>query len=230
MEPILTIKNLTVRYEGSLVPALERCDLSLQPGEHVALLGLNGSGKTTLLSAIAGLLPFSGEIEVQGIQVRKSQLAEIREKIGFLFGSPDDQLLFPQVLADVAFTLSRYGIPRAEAEIRARAMLDELGIGALATSEPHALSQGQRQRVALAGILVDHPPLLLLDEPASAQDPRGQRKLADLLADLPSAHLIATHNLSFATRCCDRFTLLDQGKILSDDSEPQGAKDFFGRF
>ena len=227
MEPTLTIKDLSVRYPDSPTAALASCDLSLQPGEHVALLGFNGSGKTTLLMAVAGLLPFSGEIWIQGEQVCKRRLRAIREKIGFLFGTPDDQLLFPQVLSDVSFALRRRGMAKAEAETRARGLLEDLDIGAYAHAEPHALSQGQRQRVALAGILVSRPPLLLLDEPSSALDPRGQRKLADFLADLPSAHLIATHNLAFATRCCDRFILLDRGKILSDTPDPLPATRYF---
>lgn len=226
MEPILKIGNLTVRYRGTTPPALERCNLSLQPGEHVALLGFNGSGKTTLLSAIAGLLPFSGTIYVGEDKVSASNIKKIREKIGFLFGTPDDQLLFPQVLEDVAFTLRRHHVSKAEAEARAQDMLNELGVGSYAQCEPHALSQGQRQRVALAGILVDEPPLLLLDEPSAALDPRGRRKLAGFLSGLSSTYLIATHNLDFARCCCNRFVLLDQGKILSDGTDSLKAQRF----
>ena len=122
-QPALALRNVTVRYEPADPPVLSDVSLEVASGEKVALLGLNGSGKTTLLLATAGLLPYQGVIEVCGIAVTRRNLDEIRGRIGFLFNVPEDQLLFPKVIDDVAFALSRQQMPRAEAAERAMAVL-----------------------------------------------------------------------------------------------------------
>jgi energy-coupling factor transporter ATP-binding protein EcfA2 len=191
-----------VRYGSVGAEALRGVSLRVGEGERVALLGLNGSGKTTLLCAAAGLVPFVGRIEVGGVALSSATVRAVRDRLGFLFGVPDDQILFPNVLDDVAFSLERRGVPRETARARAMTALSALGVGALAPQSPHALSQGQRQRVALAGALVAQPPVLLLDEPSASLDPLGQEALAELLAAQNAALLIATHDLAFARRVC----------------------------
>jgi energy-coupling factor transporter ATP-binding protein EcfA2 len=226
MNTTLTLRNVRVRYRPDAPDALCGVSLALSAGERCALLGLNGSGKTTLLAAIAGLLPYSGTIEVDGIALAPATLRRVRDRLGFLFGTPDDQLLFPQVLDDVAFTLERRGASRDEARRRAAAMLDELGIGGLASSAPHQLSQGQRQRVALAGVLVADPPLVLMDEPTSSLDPVGREELARRLDRQRAALLVATHDADFARRVARRFIVLDAGRIVEDTDSPACASDF----
>lgn len=213
---VLRFNNVSVRYSGSRVDALRGCSLEIQEGEHVALLGLNGSGKTSLLMAAAGLLPHEGIIDVDGIRLQNSSVAEVRRRIGFLFSTPEDQLLFPRVVDDVAFSLTRQGKVEGEAREYAERMLGAMGVGVLANAAPYELSLGQKMRVALAGALVHQPRLLLLDEPSGALDPPGKRALAGLFAAHPSAMLIATHDLSFAERCCSRFILLDAGRVVRD--------------
>jgi cobalt/nickel transport system ATP-binding protein len=185
----------------------------VQPGQRVALLGLNGAGKTTVLSIPVGLVPFSGHAEVSGIPVLKKNLADIRRKIGVLFSVPDDQILFPRVLDDVLFGLRKRGVEREQAESQARKMLDLMGIPDLADASPHRLSHGQKLRVALAGALVVDPDLLLLDEPAGALDPIGQKQLAEHLRTLPTAMLIASHNLPFARSACTHYAVIDKGRL-----------------
>jgi cobalt/nickel transport system ATP-binding protein len=222
----LKLTDVTVRYERSDKPAVESCSLEVKPGQRMALLGLNGAGKTTLLSVPLGLIPYSGAARVSGIPVERKRLAEIRQKIGVLFPVPDDQILFPRVLDDVLFGLRKRGVKREAAESQARKMLDLMGIPDLADSSPHRLSHGQKLRVALAGALVIDPDLLLLDEPAGALDPIGQKQLADHLKTLPTAMLIASHNLPFARSACTHYVVIDQGHLraspkpideLSDD-------------
>ncbi|NJK88017.1 MAG: ABC transporter ATP-binding protein, partial [Myxococcales bacterium] len=191
-------------------------DLSVAPGERLALVGRNGSGKSTLLLAIAGLLPHRGRIEVSGEALSPPRAAALRRKMGFLFSSPDDQLLFPTVFEDVVFGGLAKGMSRPAAETSASSLLAKLGVESLAKSPVHELSHGQKQRVALAGALIGPPDLLLLDEPSAALDPVGQRDLVNLLSDLPIAMLIATHDMAFAERLCSRFLVLEDKRITSN--------------
>lgn len=217
----LSFDLVSVRYRPDLPESLANVSFTVKPGERIALLGLNGSGKTTLLSAAAGLTPFTGRIIVCGMELTAGTERAVRDRIGFLFGIPDDQLLFPNVLDDVSFSLERMQVDRSEARQRARGMLERLGVGAYADCSPHQLSQGQRQRVALAGALAAHPSLLLLDEPSSALDHRGKDELAALLKMTDSAIILATHDLVFAQRVCRRFILLDAGRIVADSDNPE---------
>ena len=209
----LKFADVTVRYDQSQTNAIENLSLEVKPGQRMALLGLNGAGKTTVLSIPVGLVPFSGHAEVSGIPVEKKRLAEIRRKVGVLFSVPDDQILFPRVLDDVMFGLRKRGIEREPADHHARKMLDLMGIPNLADQSPHRLSHGQKLRVALAGALVIEPDLLLLDEPAGALDPIGQNQLADHLKTLPTAMLIASHNLPFARSACTHYVVIDKGHL-----------------
>jgi energy-coupling factor transporter ATP-binding protein EcfA2 len=218
----LSCTHVSVRYERGTAPILDDVTFQIAPGEHVALIGLNGSGKTSLLMAAVGLVPHAGAIEVCGIAVTPKTLTEVRDRVGFLFNVPEDQLLFPRVLDDVAFALLRRGMQVSEAAATAEAVLDALGIGHLRDASLHHLSHGQQQRVALAGALVSAPPILLLDEPSAALDPPAKHQLARLLQSQAAAMLVATHDLDFARRFCTRFVLLDKARIAFDgtDVEP----------
>lgn len=218
-EPAIVFDHVTVRYEAGAPPALAGVCLSVASGERVGLLGLNGSGKTTLLTAAAGLVPHEGRIRICGTPVSRGTVARVRQLIGFLFNVPEDQLLFPTVIEDVAFALLRRGVDPREAFATAAQTLGSLGIADLAQSPLHHLSHGQKQRVALAGALVTHPPLLLLDEPSASLDPPARRGLVQTLSGLDAALLVATHDLDFASRLCSRLILLDQGRVLLDDTD-----------
>jgi cobalt/nickel transport system ATP-binding protein len=217
--PALVMRDVTVRYEPGEEAAIASASFTVAAGERVALVGLNGSGKTTLLMAAAGLVPHEGEIHVCGIALSRRTLSQIRERIGLLFNVPEDQLLFPKVVDDAAFGLLRRGVPPREASASALKTLDELGVAHLAESPLHHLSHGQKQRVALAGTLVGEPGLLLLDEPSAGLDPPGRRRLASLLKGFEAAILLATHDIEFARRLCNRFIVLDGGRIVSDGAD-----------
>ena len=218
---VLRLNNVSVRYATGKKPAVENCGFSVRPGEKIALVGCNGSGKSTLLLAIAGLVSHSGDITVDGIKVSRTTLKTVRQRLGFLFSVPDDQLLFPDPVQDIAFALTRRGTPRDQARDEALKLMDTLGIADLSGASVHALSHGQRMRVALAGTIITKPPLLLLDEPSGGLDPPGRTALARRLVDMDSAMLIATHDLDFARRVCSGWILLENGSILrqSDDMD-----------
>ena len=230
MSEALALRDVSVRYHTDTPDVVRNATFTLRPGERCALLGLNGSGKTTLLSAIAGLLPFSGEITVCGTPLTRATERAVRDSFGFLFSSVNDQLLFPHVLDDVAFTLERRGVPSGEARRRAAAMLGELGVGGFAASSHCRLSYGQRQRVALAGMLVAEPPLLLMDEPTSSLDPVGRDALAQMLTRQHAAQLIATHDADFARNVAQRFLILEAGHIIEDTSDPSCVAAMFNRW
>ena len=216
MKTALAFRDVSLRYRTEDPFILKGLSLNIAPGERVALLGLNGSGKTTLLYSAVGLLPFAGDISICDVPLSKATERQIRDNVGFLFGIPDDQILFPNVLDDIAFTLERRGVPRDEARKKVLPMMKRLGIDTIAAHSPHRLSQGQRQRVALAGALVASPPLLLLDEPSAALDPVGREETARLLVSQDAAMLIATHDWEFACLVCTRFIVLTNGKIEED--------------
>lgn len=215
----LSYSGVAVRYVPEGAEILSDVSFALAPGERAALLGLNGTGKTTLLLATAGLLPHSGEIRVGEHVLGPRTLDGVRAELGYLFNLPEDQLLFPRVVDDVAFALLRRGVSRTEAADRARAALARLGAEPLAEQPVHRLSHGQKQRVALAGALVTEPSLLLLDEPWSGLDPPAKRRLCALLEQIPAALLVATHDLDLASRLCSRFVLLDEGRVALDATE-----------
>jgi len=219
----LEFQGVTVRYEHAAAPVIRSLSLTIEPGERVALLGLNGSGKTTLLLATVGLVPFEGTIFVGGTRVEQKSLRAVRAKVGFVFSIPEDQLLFPNGLEDVAFGAIRSGMSRLEARHRALQVMTELGVAHLADAPLHHLSHGQKQRIALAGALVTSPPVLLLDEPSAGLDPRAKRQLAEYLVTTAAAAIVATHDIEFASKVCQRYLLLEDGQTLRHGSDFEGV-------
>jgi len=224
----LAFEDVSVRYESGAVPVLSDVTFSISAGERTAILGLNGSGKTTLLMAAVGLVGHEGGISVCGIPVGRDTVAKVREKIGFLFNVPEDQLLFPLVIEDAAFGLLARGQARGEAYRRAGKALDDLGSGGLAGWPIHKLSHGQKLRVALAGALVTRPPLLLLDEPSAGLDPPGKKALSQVLEGLDAAILVASHDLEFVERLCRRFIAIDDGRIVYDGEDLSAVRRKWG--
>ncbi len=214
MEPLIEVRNLRFRYENGTL-ALDGVNFQLYPGETVALLGPNGAGKTTFVLHLNGLLRGEGLIRVCGLEMRKENLAEIRRKVGMLFQDPDEQLFMPTVLEDVAFGPLCRGLAPEEAERRARAALEQVGMKEAASRAPYHLSAGEKRRVALAGVLAGDPEILILDEPTTYLDPPGKSELLALLADLPQAKIIVTHDSLFAGRIATRGVFFSRGKVIA---------------
>jgi cobalt/nickel transport system ATP-binding protein len=209
---VLQVEGLRHRYANGWA-ALNGVDLSIGVGETVVLLGANGSGKTTLLLHLNGLLRGEGRITVGGEPLTNATAGRIREQVGLIFQDSDDQLFMPTVWEDVAFGLRQRGVGPEESRSRAQAMLERLGIGALAERPPYQLSAGEKKRVALAGVLILEPALLVLDEPTTFLDPPGQRELIALLRELPQAKLVATHDIDFAEAIAKRGIFLEGGRV-----------------
>lgn len=195
------VRQLRVQYAGASEAALAVAALDVAPGERVALVGPNGSGKTTLLSVLAGCVDYTGDVTVEGEAPKGRTLRNVRRRLGVLFENPDDQFLFPTVREDVGYALR--GLPHEEMERRVDTLLADLGLPT-ANRPIAALSRGQRQRVALAGVLAAEPGLLLLDEPTAALDEAEKRRLVDVLRATPATLLVATHDRAFAAALCPR--------------------------
>lgn len=211
--PVVRLAHVRVAYATAAEPALVLDAFTLAKGERVALLGANGSGKTTLLSVLSGFVSAAGEVSVFGKTPKGKDLKAIRRRMGVLFENPDDQFLFPTVREDVGHAFEGQGLSAAEIAARVDKLLTALGLPA--GNRPIAsLSRGQRQRVALAGLLAADLDLLLLDEPTAALDEVEKNRLADVLAAQPAAILVATHDRAFADRLCTRQVTLTNGRIL----------------
>lgn len=215
MSCIVDARGLRFSYEPGR-EVLRGVDFRLHRGESVALLGRNGSGKTTFLLHLNGVLRGEGQLRVCDLPAEPKHLPLIRRKIGFLFQDPEDQLFRPTILEDVAFGPLQAGLPRAEAEQRARRALAAVGIEEGLDRAPYYLSSGEKQRVALAGILAVDPEVLILDEPTTHLDPPARRALIALLRGLPQAKLIATHDAAFARALCPRAVFFEHGRIVAD--------------
>lgn len=222
---VIRVTGLRHRYPDG-TQALDGVDFTLAPGECVAVLGANGSGKTTFVLHLNGLLQGEGSIEVCGLAVRKENLEKIRAKIGLVFQDSDEQLFMPTVLEDVAFGPMNLGVKPEEAVARAKKALERVGMSAALGKAPYHLSSGEKRRVALAGVLVMEPEILVLDEPTTSLDPPAQRDLVRLLAALPQAKLLVTHDLAFARTLATRAVFFERGRIAAEGSVAQIAEQF----
>jgi energy-coupling factor transporter ATP-binding protein EcfA2 len=219
MTPALEIRNLSYTYPGGR-QALREISFSLADGECLALLGPNGAGKSTLLLHLNGLLPErppkAPVLHVGGLPLIESNLDGIRQRVGFLFQEPDDQLVSETVFEDVAFGPRQLGVDGAVLRHLVLSCLKMTGLEGFENREPHHLSHGEKRRVCLAGVLACKPGVLVLDEPTADLDPRGRREFKQLIRSLPGAKIIATHDLELAVDLCPRSLILDGGRIVAD--------------
>ena len=146
---------------------------------RVGIVGANGSGKSTLARMINGLVtPASGRVVVDGLDVAR-QGREVRRRVGFVFTNADNQIVMPTVREDVAFTLRRHRLEKADAAARVDAALDRVGLTDLADRPAHRLSGGQKQLLAIASVLVAEPAIVVADEPTTLLDARNARRVAE---------------------------------------------------
>ncbi len=226
MSDIITLDKLSFRYPDSSKWAVKDFDLTVPAGEVVVLAGPSGCGKSTLLRAVNGLIPhmysgeYSGDVRVAGASVKGSTMRELAQTVGFLFQNPENQIFMFTVERDVAFGLENLGVPRPEMRRRVDEAIGLLGIQALSQRAPHELSDGQKQRVALAGVLAMRPKLIILDEPTSLLDPKTAAELVDLVAklrkELGTTFVVVEHRLDLLVRVADRIVVMNEGAKVLD--------------
>ena len=210
---LLAVSHLSFAYPGG-EPVFEDVSFAIAPGERVGIIGPNGAGKTSLFLVISGVLkPTSGVVQFTGEPVR---FGDFRPQIGLVFQNADDQLFSPSVRDDIAFGPANMGLPEHEVMARVEAMLDGVGIRALADRPPHHLSGGEKRMVAIAGVLAMQPQIVLYDEPDANLDVRARRRLITFLQQASHAFLVATHDLELILEVCDRVLVLDERRLVAD--------------
>lgn len=214
MESLIRLEDLALGFlrDGRTTLVLEHLDLTVREGEFLSLVGPSGVGKSTLLRVIAGLKPpTAGRVTIAPRRARNDGPVGEASSVAFVF---QDARLLPwrRVIDNAAFGLEKLPLARAERHVRARAMLDLVGLGAYAERYPHELSGGQRQRVAIARALAVDPDVLLMDEPFSALDPITRHSLQDELIriwhETGKTILFVTHDIEEAAYLADRIVVL----------------------
>lgn len=197
--------------------AVNGVSCNIKQGESVGIVGANGAGKSSLLLMLLGIiLPTKGEIIVDNNIVNKKNLPLIRQKIGFTFQNPDDQLFMTTVYDDVAFGPRNYGLKEDEVKERVEKALETVNALHLKDRPPYKLSGGEKRVAAIASVISMYPEIIVMDEPTTALDPRARRTLINLLKGFKHTKIIATHDLDMALELCDRIIILNEGKIICD--------------
>ncbi len=212
---MIELRNVFCEYEKGK-PVLNGIDLTITDGETVGLVGANGAGKSTLMKVMLGLVPYTGDIYVDGIRVEKQNYSAVRKRLGFVLQNSDNQMFMPTVREDVMFGLLNYGMSSQEAEETADRTLSALGITELKDRYNHRLSGGEKKMAAIAAVLAMDPSHILMDEPCSALDPRNRRVIINTVNSLDRTVIIASHDLDMILDTCSRTVLLSGGSIAAD--------------
>lgn len=223
---MISFESVGFRYRSDTPLALEGVSLHVSPGELVAIVGANGSGKSTLARLCDGLLtPTAGRVLVDGLDTSDPEtIWSIRSLVGMVFQDPDDQIVGTVVEEDCAFGPENLGVPSAEIRERVDAALSAVGLEGLQRREPHLLSEGQKQRLAVAGALAMRPRYLVLDEPTAMLDPVGRRSVLEVTEHLARVEghgvLVVSHDVAGVARS-DRVIGLTRGRVIYDGAPEQ---------
>ncbi len=225
---IAETRNLCCDYDGEM--ALKNVNISIPKGKMTFIMGGNGAGKSTLFLALNGIIkPSSGEIYIDGkrLEYDKRSIRRIRSEVGIVFQNPDDQLFCPSVWEDVSFGAVNMGLCETETIRRTEEAMKITETYELRNKSVHALSCGQKKRVAIAGVLVMEPKLLILDEPTAGLDPRGTSRIMSAVKRIQREKgitvVISTHDMDMAPVFADWVYILDGGEVAAEGD----AEDIF---
>lgn len=221
---ILKAEDLYFSYDDGASYALSGLSLDIKKGRKIALMGANGSGKSTFSLCCTGICkPQRGRLLFHGQPVaydRKSLLA-LRSKVGIVFQDPDNQLFSASVYQEISFGILNLGVSEQQAKAEVEAVIDELEITPFRHKPTHALSGGQKKLVSIADILVMHPEIIILDEPAAALDPKHTKMVNRIVEQMTAAGItviMATHDVDYAYTWADEVVLFHAGKVLLQGS------------
>ena len=227
MDPIISFKQFTFKYETQQKPTLIDINLDIYPGEKILILGPSGSGKSTLGNCINGLIPnhfegtISGECIIDNQLVTEHSIFDISKSVGTILQDSDAQFVGLSVGEDIAFSLENQAVSQVEMAQKVYHAAKIVGVSDMLNQLPYALSGGQKQRVAMAGILHENIKILLLDEPLAALDPKMGEKMVELIDQLNQKKQLTTvvieHRLEEVLhRSIDRIVLMDKGRIVTN--------------
>jgi energy-coupling factor transport system ATP-binding protein len=224
-------RDLGFRHAGASRPALSDVSFDLEPGRTLLVVGPSGSGKSTLALAIGGLVPrdfdgaFEGSLEIEGIETRAWEPAQLSARIGIVFQDPESQLVMERVEDDIAFGLENRGWHRGRMLARVPEVLRTVGLEGFERRRTGRLSGGEQQRVALGGVLAALPQILVLDEPTANLDPRGTAdfftRLAALKAESDTTIVLIEHKVDLAWPMADLVLALDREGRPIDLGRPE---------
>lgn len=223
----IQLENLSFRYDsfgGGDKQVLDGVDLTIRSGEFLALVGPSGSGKTTLMQHLTGLLkPTRGRVRIDGIDLwsQKANRQAVRTKIGLVFQFPESQFFEETVFSDVGFGPRNLGLSDSEVAARVEDAIDRVGLEFVRYRDrtPFRLSEGEKRRIAIAGILAMQPEALVLDEPTAGLDSAGIQAVIRILEDFHAEGktvLLISHDMNLINRLVNRIVLLLDGRILFD--------------
>ncbi len=217
--PLVRFEDVTFAYEEDGPPVLRGVDLTIYEGDVMAILGPNGAGKTTLVKHALGLLkPIRGRVYVEGVDTRRTSVAQAARTLGYVFQSPSHMLFAPTVREELAFGPRNLGLDEAAIEAGVAQATTILNLTGLEGFSPLALSFGQQKRVSIAAILAMGSKILAMDEPTAGQDYKNYMSFMDSILQLPgfAAVLFITHDLDLAICYANRVVLMDEGRIVAD--------------
>ena len=215
MNYMIEFQNVDFSYEKNR-PVLQGISFRIDKGESVGLIGANGAGKSTIMKLLLGLLEGQGDILVDGLEVRRENLPEIRRKLGFVLQNSDNQMFMPTVYEDMMFGPLNYKVSREEADARVDEVLARLNLTDLKHRYNHRISTGEKRMAAIATVLAMEPEAILMDEPTSALDPYNRRIVINTICRLEQTRLITSHDLDMILDTSSRVILLSGGRIVAD--------------
>lgn len=228
---VIETRELSYSYDGEET-ALDKVSVNIPRGKITAIMGGNGAGKSTFFLNLNGvLIPDSGQIILNGKTVihNKKNIKEIRKSIGIVFQDPNDQLFSSSVRKDISFGAVNLGLSDDEISRRVDDAIERVGIKDLQRRPVHALSYGQKKRVAIAGVLVMEPEVIILDEPTAGLDPMGVNELMKILIEIKESMgisiVIATHDMDIVPLYCDYGFIFNKGKVIIEGT----PKDIFSK-
>ena len=230
-EIILKADELRFSYDGDNTHSLNGLSLEIKKGQKVAVMGANGSGKSTFFLCCTGILkPQSGKLFFHGKELTygKKDLLDLRSKVGIVFQDPDNQLFCASVYQEISFGPLNLGISEEKVRKEVEDMIERLEITPFRHKPTHALSGGQKKQVSIADILVMHPEIIILDEPAAALDPRHTVMVNHIVNQMTKdgiTVLMATHDVNYAYEWADEVILFESGKVLMQGSPRQVFSD-----
>ena len=228
---VIQAENLSYSYEENDRKALDGLSVRIGRGRKVAFMGGNGSGKSTFFLCLNGILrPDEGRVLIDGepVSYTRKGLLDVRKKVGIVFQEPDNQLFSASVFQEISFGILNLGVDEETARREVEKVIRELEITPFQNRPAHALSGGQKKQVAIADILVMHPEIMILDEPASALDAAHTKKVHELIRGLTEQGitvLMSLHDIDYAWAWADEIVLMHEGKVMKQGTPLEVCED-----